>query len=129
MTVTPQVEEKEPKKGEHQFKGELCQFSLGENETKRRWFTISLPFAQARKVFRVEPYDPERGKGEQRKRIDSHVRKLVRAMKAGDFTPASWSGGVRDGHLKNLEIDEKRGQVRLTVNERNPLALLDGGHQ
>lgn len=131
MATVQHAEDKAPetKKGEHLLKGELCTFSLGGELPKRRWFTVSLPFGMVRRVFKVEPYDPERGKGEQRKRIDSHVRKLVREMKAGNFTPASWSGGVRDGHLKNLEIDEKRGVVKLTVNERNPLALLDGGHR
>lgn len=116
-------------KGWHTITGELCEFQIRPDLPLRRWFTVNIKFGLARRILKVEPYDPAKGRGEQRNTVGSHVNKLVRAMAAGHFTPASWSGGVREGHLKNLEIDPKKKRVKLRINERNPIPCLDGGHR
>lgn len=127
QTAPPQQDADE--KGWYTLTGDLCLFNLGPDRTNRRYFIWSGPFGVARKIFKVEPYDPVKNQGEQRARIDSHVRKLKRAMMTGAFTPAPWAGGVRTTHLKNLEVDDKRKKVKLRVSDRHPLACLDGGHR
>lgn len=111
------------------FEGELCEFQVNDKVPKRRWTVVNVPYKVARKFLKAMPYDPINNKGEQRQRIDSHVRKLQRAVENGEYTPAPWAASVRQSHLKNLTIDEKRRKVSVQVSVQNPLALIDGGHR
>lgn len=114
---------------EQVFEGELCEFQIRSDLPKRRFTTVNVTFGMARQFFKIQPYDPVKGTGEQRERIDSHVKKLQRAFQSGTYTPAPLAVGVRDSHLDSVHIDEKKRKVRITVSEVNPLALLDGGHR
>lgn len=125
-----EIKEREPKRGEIQLKGDLCEFWLGEGKgSKVQWFVTNLPYKQVRRVLEVQPYDLIKQTGVQRGTIRNHVNKLKSEMLKGEFTPAGWSGSVLDSHLKNLKIDVNKGTVTLIVSERNPLAIIDGGHR
>ena len=98
----------------------------------RRLAEISLPFKEARELFVPAPYDALKNEGEQRDVKMSHVRKLKRAMEAGEFTPTPGAVGLREQHVKAVKYQTLRNKTTvfdLEVDSKQPLPLTDGGHR
>src|SRR5262249_44933322 len=53
----------------------------------RRFAEVSLPYGKASELFMPVRYNAMTGKGEQRDINPAHLRKLKRAMEAGEYTP------------------------------------------
>src|SRR5262249_1650502 len=91
-----------------------------------------LPYGKASELFMPVRYNAMTGKGEQRDINPAHLRKLKRAMEAGEYTPTPGSVGLRKKHREALVIEASPGigeTFRLTVNSDGPLPLTDAGHR
>lgn len=90
----------------------------------RSWVDVTLPFGQFRTVAKADPFSAASGRGEQRKVQESHVRRLLREMESGNYTPTPMSAGLRPRHRENLTVRD--GVARLKVSTDDPIPLTDG---
>lgn len=113
-----------------ELSGKLCKFTLPiEGYIDRPWFSTDVTYGVLRKFFAVVPYDPNKGKGEQRDPIVSNINRLYKAMKGNNYTPSTICVGIRVSHEKAMVKDEKKRRVTLTIKADNPLPITDGGHR
>jgi hypothetical protein len=109
------------------FGGEFYTWTLG--GSARRYAVVTMPYGAASAFIEAVRYNATNGRGEQREIVSAHCKNLVKAMKAGEYTPTPVSANLRESHLKALEMNEERGTFTLTVSDDDPLAQTDGGHR
>lgn len=99
------------------------------NGNSRLFSMVMLPFSEARQLFKVAVYNAVSGRGEQRSIVESHVRKLGRAVEDGSYTPAPFSVSLRKKHKEALTVNEKNNTFSLKITSDEPLSLTDGQHR
>jgi hypothetical protein len=88
----------------------------------REFLVVTVPFADARRAVRGDPFNGLTGRGEQRVRHDAQARKLMRAVAKHRYTPAPLAASVTTQAVtRNAD-----GTVTVAVPEGDPLKLVDG---
>src|SRR5262249_18700252 len=101
-------------------------------EHTRQFAEVTLPYTEANELFMPVRYNGLTGMGEQRVILPAHLRKLKKAMEAGQYTPTPASAGLRNKHREAVRYEKHSdGTVtfRLEVDSNDPLPLTDGGHR
>jgi N6-adenosine-specific RNA methylase IME4 len=109
------------------LQGEMHTFGFGDGE--RAYAVVTLPFGEARQVFRAKPYSPLDGKGEQRGYIHNHAKALKKEMLEGRFVPTAVHVGLRASHAGGVAHEGGDETVTLVVDSDDPLPLTDGQHR
>lgn len=96
----------------------------------REYIMVTMTLGDAWKYTRPNLFTIQTGEGEQRGVVESHIKKLVRECRQGNFTPTPWTAALLDGHRERLEYEEgPPRRVRLEVSEDQPLSLPDASHR
>lgn len=102
-------------------------FGLGEN--KRKYIVVTDKFSVVKKFFAADKYNALTGEGEQRELVMPHVKKLLKEIEGGTFTPTAVSVGLKPDQIAKLvwEQDNKKVSLKLLDGEVSPLT--DGQHR
>lgn len=100
-------------------------------KSKRPFIVVTLPFGEARVVFKPDIYRATTGQGEQREQKDTHIRHLRRETLDDNITPAPFTAGLRDQHQKYVTITKQDGRTIAAIDlpEGESIPLTDGGHR
>lgn len=104
----------------------LQEFDLsGGSSRGRRYVNLDTNFGMVRQYLKPDVYNADNSNGEQREQTEGHVRKLRDAISNKRYTPTSFTATI--GYPGQCTVED--GMVTLTLDENNPLTLLDGGHR
>lgn len=100
-------------------------------QKKRPFIVLTLPFAEARSIFKPDIYKATTGTGEQREQKDTHVRYLKRETLSDNITPAPFTAGLREHHRAFLQTFQKDNRLIASIDlpEGETIPLTDGGHR
>lgn len=95
---------------------------------KREYISFTMPFGQAKEVFKCDPFKASKNTGEQRGIVNKHANKLKKAMETDSFTPCCIHVGIRKEHMNMLNI-EQDGMACCTIPDGVTLPITNGGHR
>lgn len=109
--------------------GKLVRWTLDPSGEKTRDYTVvTLPFKEAHALFRPEYFNGGTGKGEQRKVVESHQKKLARVLAGHMYTPTPFGVGLtkkQQAECVTVEGDD----VTITIEDGKYLKRTDGNHR
>ncbi len=110
--------------------GKLVRWTLDPTGEKTRDYTVvTLPFKQAHALFRPEYFNGGTGKGEQRKVVESHQKRLARELAGHTYTPTPFGVGLtKKQQAECVRVDDD-GTVTITVEDGKYLKRTDGNHR
>jgi hypothetical protein len=98
----------------------------------RRFLVFTTTVREARQHIKSVPYSACTGEGEQRQINETHVKKILRDMREGEYTPACFAASVPPAFQKGVLItkDEKgKEHAKIKLEDGENLHLPDGGHR
>lgn len=90
---------------------------------QRQYGIIGMKFEQARKWIVPVRFDALTGRGQQREIVRSHCNKLVKEIRAMNYTPTPVSACLPEG------VEPKISDEKFSVTFDKPLNNIDGGHR
>jgi hypothetical protein len=109
--------------------GKLVRWTLDPaGEQRRDYVVVTLPFKQAHALFRPDYFNGGTGKGEQRKVVESHKKKLVREFAGHAYTPTPFGVGLSKKQQAECVVVDG-DDVTITIEDGKYLKRTDGNHR
>src|SRR5262245_35012099 len=89
---------------------------------ERTFSAVCLPFSQAWQSVKTFVFRADTGAGEQRAVVDGYVKRLKRAMEAGEYTPTPVTVGL--GPEQRASVVYHDESFTLQVKQSDPLHLV-----